>query len=380
MLFRAASVRSRGGPESATFSEGEQNIRASRKSYSRPRDIQLVLAEPPTIPTSCPLTLRSGAYPSQNAGRTWKAFKISAGGYESASGEIPFDVHDGQRLRLRGFKGVYNGKPQLLVVHAEPLPVEYADDRRRIFGQNKIPARYFDDLVATLGSDFAARISAESRPHRLGAAKNKIRNARENHRMHARASKRKTRFPRALRKCGVAEPTVAALSAKHPDGLARLTAYDLIDYRLLDENRPRGPRRGLTGGEADKLAQSDYALSFRPFDPQNLERARGHVEHLARERMELRGDVGASIARDGRRSGEAVRAQQRLCRKRPSPSLAEELVFRLDPADPDHLWLAAGSASRGGNRRACVHARLTQAGGQAPSRRVGKRVTLFPRS
>ena len=73
------------------------------------------------------------------------------GGFESASGEIPFDVHDGQRLRLRGFKGVYNGKPQLLVVQAEPLPVEYADDRRRIFGQNKIPARYFDDLIATLG-------------------------------------------------------------------------------------------------------------------------------------------------------------------------------------------------------------------------------------
>ena len=43
------------------------------------------------------------------------------GGYESAAGDIAFDIHDGQRLRLRGFKGAYNGRPQLLVIHAEPL-------------------------------------------------------------------------------------------------------------------------------------------------------------------------------------------------------------------------------------------------------------------
>ncbi len=102
-----------------------------------------------------------GRVTSQSGGRAWKAFSISSGGYESASGDIPFGIHDGQRLRLQGFKGLYREKPQLLVCRAQPLGVEYVDDRRRIFTQNKIPPRYVDDLVAALGSDFAARVSAD---------------------------------------------------------------------------------------------------------------------------------------------------------------------------------------------------------------------------
>src|SRR5208282_2322971 len=133
---------------------------------------------------------------------------------------------------------------------------------------------------ATLGSDLAARISTE--PTLIASALPRIKSA-----MRAKIADACVRieaqdaFSAALRKCGVAERTVAALTAEHPTGLARLTAYDLIDYGLLDEDRSRGPRRGLTGGEADKLAQSEFALSFRPFDPQSLERARCHVEHLA---------------------------------------------------------------------------------------------------
>ncbi len=340
----------------------------------RPGDIQLVF-EPADNPDLVSIDVTVGRVSVQNAGRTWKAFKISAGGYESASGEIPFDVHDGQRLRLRGFEGVYNGKPQLLVVQAEPLPVEYADDRRRIFGQNKIPARYFDDLVAAFGSDFPARISAN--PDLIASALPRIKSA-----MRAKIAdacgriEAQDAFPAALRKCGVAELTIGALVVKHPDGLARLTAYDLIDYRLLDENRPRGPRRGLTGGEADKLAQSEYALSFRPFDPQSLERARGHVEHLARERIELRGDIGASISRI---VGDLERrfALNKTVSQKAIALLAEELVFRIDPADPDHLWLASEARAEAAIAN-IVRARLTQGAGRVPSRRVARRVTLFP--
>jgi hypothetical protein len=215
------------------------------------RDIQLV-SEPADNVDLVAIDATVGRVSVQSPDRAWKAFRISCGGFEGAAGDIGFDIHDGQRLRLRGFKGSYMGKPQLLVIHAEPLGVEYADDRRRIFAQNKIPPRYFDCLVAAFGSDFGTRVSGE--PALITSVLPKIKPA-----MCAKIADACVRieaqdaFSAALRRCSVPEPTVAAVIAKHPDGLARLTAYDLIDYSFLDEDRTRGPRRGLTGNEADKL-------------------------------------------------------------------------------------------------------------------------------
>ena len=360
-------VRLRGRPS---------DYKGKRQIIFEPRDITL-LTQAADNPDLISIDATVGRVSAQSSDRAWKAFRISSGGYESASGDIPFGIHDGQRLRLKGFPGVYRGKPQLLVTHAVPLDPLYADDRRRIFTQNKIPPRYVDGLAAALGSDFAARVKAE--PGLIGSALPRTKTATRAKILEACARvQAQDAFPAALRKCGLAEPTVAALAAKHTDGLARLTAYDLIDYRLLDEDRPRGQRRGLTGGEADKLAQSEYALSFRPFDPQSLERARGHVEHLARERIELRCDVGASIPRI---VGDLEKrfALKKAVSQKAVALLAEELVFRIDPADPDHLWLPSEARAEAAIAR-IVHARLTRAGGQAPSRRVGKRVTLFPGS
>ena len=150
-------------------------------------------------------------------------------------------------------------------------------------------------------------------------------------------------FSAALRRCSVPEPTVAALTAKHPDGLARLTAYDLIDYSFLDEDRPRGPRRGLTGNEADKLAQSEYAHRFRPFDPQSLDRARCHIEHLARERIELRGDAGASISRI-LSDLEKRYAFPKAVSQKAVALLAEERVFTIDPVAARSFVAHAGGA------------------------------------
>jgi hypothetical protein len=94
--------------------------------------------------------------------------------------------------------------------------------------------------------------------------------------------------------------------------------------------------------------------------------------------MELRGDIGASISRI---VGDLEKrfALNKTVSQKAVALLAEELVFRIDPADPDHLWLAPEARAEAAIANV-VHARLTRAGGQAPSRRVGKRVTLFPRS
>jgi hypothetical protein len=258
------------------------------------RDIALI-AQAADNPDLVSIEATVGRVSIQTPEQAWKAFRISRAGYESASGEIPFGIHDGQRLRLEGFKGVYNDKPQLLVCRAEPLGVEYADDRRRIFSEFKIPGDYCDRLDAALGSDFAARVIAD--PELIGSTLRRTRTATRARIKEACARiEVQDAFSVALRRCSVPEPTVAALIAKYPDGLARLTAYDLIDYSFLDEDRARGPRRGLTGNEADKLAQSEYALRFRPFDPQSLERARCHIEHLARERIESRRRAGLIAA------------------------------------------------------------------------------------
>ncbi len=300
------------------------------------RDIQLV-SEAAGNSDLMSIDATIGRIYVQKPDRTWKAFSISCCGFKSAAGDITFDIHDGQRLRLRGFKGAYKGKPQLLVTHPEPLGVEYADDRRRIFTQSKIPSSYYDRLVVALGSEFAARVSvnpdliASALPRTKPAVREKIADACV--RIEAQDA-----FAAALRRCGVAERTVAALTAKHPDGLARVTAYDLIDYRLLGEDGPRGPSHGLTCGEADKLAQSEYALSFRPFDPQNLERAKCFVEHLARERIELRGDIGAPIARVTADLEKRFAIRTTVAEKAVA-LMVEELAYRLDPSRPDHVRL-----------------------------------------
>ena len=339
-------------------------------------DIQLV-SEPADNVDLITLDATVARISVQSPGRAWKAFRISCRGFEGAAGNITFDIHDGQRLRLRGFKGAYMGKPQLLVLHAEPLGVEYADDRRRIFTQNKIPPRYFDCLVAVLGSDFATRLRAE--PALISSVLPKIKPT-----MRAKIADACVRieaqdaFSAALRRCSVPEPTVAALTAKHPDGLARLTAYDLIDYSFLDEDRTRGPRRGLTGNEADKLAQSEYAQRFRPFDPQSLERARCHIEHLARERIELRGDAGASISRI-LSDLEKRYAFPKAVSQKAVALLAEERVFTINPLQPDHLWLTSEARAEAAIAES-AHARLTREGAMVPRRRVVKNVALFPGS
>jgi hypothetical protein len=134
----------------------------------------------------------------------------------------------------------------------------------------------------------------------------------------------------------------------------------------------------LTGNEADKLAQSEYALRFRPFDPQSLERARCHIEHLARERIELRGDAGASISRilsdlEKRYAFPKVVSQKAVA------LLAEERVFTIDPVQPDYLWLTSEARAEAAIAKS-AHLRLACEGGQVPARRVVKDVTLFPAS
>ena len=313
----------------------------------------------------------------QSPNRAWKAFRISCGGFESAAGDIAFAIHDGQRLRLRGFRGVYLGKPQLLVVHAEPLGVEYVDDRRRIYTQKKIPRRYFDRLIAALGEDFAALVTAD--PSLIGSLLPKTKSAMRAKIKEACAKiEAQDAFATSLRKCGVAERTVAALLTKYPDGLARVTAYDLVDYRWLDEDRTRGPRHGLTGGQADKLAQSDYALTFRPFDPQSLERAKCFAEHLARERIELRGDIGASISHI---IGDLEKrfAFTHAVTQKSIALLAEERAFTIDPSQPDRLWLTS-EAQAEASIVTSVRARLARGEEKASERRVAKNATLFPAS
>jgi exodeoxyribonuclease V alpha subunit len=367
-----------------TIAAGQRvRVRGRRGEYRdksqivfRAADIQLV-SEPADNVDLITIDVTVNRVSVQSPGRTWKAFRISCGGFEGAAGDIAFGIHDGQRLRLRGFKGAYLGKPQLLVVHAEPLEVEYADDRRRIFAKNNIPPRYFDRLVAGLGADFAARLSVE--PTLINSVLPKIKQATyakiADACVHIEAQ---GACSAALRRCSVAEPTVAALIAKHPDGLARRTAYDLIDYSFLDEDRARGPRRGLTGHEADKLAQSEYALRFRPFDPQSLERARCHIEHLARERIELRGDTGASISRI-LRDLEKRYAFPKAVSQKAVALLAEARIFTIDPMQPDYLWLTSEARAEAAIAES-AHTRLTRGGATVSRRRVVKNVTLFPGS
>jgi ATP-dependent exoDNAse (exonuclease V) alpha subunit len=152
----------------------------------------------------------------------------------------------------------------------------------------------------------------------------------------------------------------------------------LIDYSFLDEDRARGPRRGLTGNEADKLAQSEYACRYRPFDPQSLERARCHIEHLARERIELRGDAGASISRI-LADLEKRYAFPKAISQKAVALLAEERVFTIDPVQPDYLWLTSEARAEVAIAES-AHARLTREGTMVPRRLVVKNVTLFPGS
>ena len=134
----------------------------------------------------------------------------------------------------------------------------------------------------------------------------------------------------------------------------------------------------MTGGQADKLAQSDYALTFRPFDPQSLERAKCFAEHLARERIELRGDIGASISHI---IGDLEKrfAFTHAVTQKSIALLAEERAFTIDPSQPDRLWLTS-EAQAEASIVTSVRARLARAEEKASERRVAKNATLFPAS
>jgi hypothetical protein len=293
--------------------------------------------KPPADLVSIEVTV--GRINRQVAGSDWKAFVIAVGGFESASGSIPFPIYVGQRLRLRGRKGEFRGKPQLVIERAEPLGVDYADDRKRIFTALKLQADYCARLEKALGPDFAAMVCADAGligEHLSGtksATRKKIVRACE-------LIVNQEPFAAALRQCGVNEKTVALLTEKYPQGLSNISPYDLTDYTLLDESETRGPRCGLTGGEADKLAQSDYALRLRPFDPQTLIRARCHVERLARDRIELWGDIGASIASIVADLGKQYAFSKTVAEKAVA-DLALARTFTLDPTQPDRLWLTS---------------------------------------
>jgi AAA domain len=199
-----------------------------------------------------------------------------------------------------------------------------------------------------------------------------------------------TVFAAALRQCGVAEPTIAGLVERHPHGLKNISPYELVDYGPLigaqDDGEQRSSRSrsraGLTGLEADRLAQTDYSLGFRPFDPTSLERARGFVEHAARERIELRGDIGAPIARI------ATDLEKRFAiplavSQQATALLTETRKFIVAPNLADLIWLSPEARAEAGvsisvrDRLKCPAAPGAR---RIAPRRIAPRATLFPRS
>lgn len=117
----------------------------------------------------------------QKAEAGWKSFRISVAGeqarFGSAAGYVGFPLSEGQRIRLWGTPGVYNGKPQLVIRHAEPLAFEYDNGELRAFIGAGGTKNHFNRLFEIYGADFprsTRRIPTFSRRCFLARARRRV--------------------------------------------------------------------------------------------------------------------------------------------------------------------------------------------------------------
>jgi hypothetical protein len=313
--------------------------------------------------------------PYRNA--SWKALRISGAGEHaaivSASGYIGFPIGEGDRVRLWGFLGDYNGKPALIVHHAEPLSVAYDDGELRVFVDAGGTKDHFNRLFALYGSEFPATVL-----NNPGALKEALPRARDV--THAKtlaacaALLKHSAFSKTLRSCGVAGLTVVNLVAKFPQGVTGRSPYAMVNCAPLNPSSPRGPKKGLTPLEADKLAQSPYALATRPYDRDSLARATAYAHGYVEDRCEMRGDCGAPL----------VKINDDLVRRlEMSENTAELAVAGLDEnpwfvsraGDTEHIWLRR-EARYEEEIAASIIARLNSPSDKRT--RPPREITLFP--
>ena len=249
------------------------------------------------LETVVTLTRRYGRNPDFIAGtisapRPYERFGTLAGSAGVATGP----VSEGDRLLVRGVETTFNGKPQFKALFIEPLPPDFSDGERLAYQGAGGSKEVFETLHARLGPDFPEKVL--QRPEQLKDVFPRKRQATLDKELAAcRQMVVHARDAKMLRSCSVHHKTVEALAERFPNGLRHHSAYEMVDPAPIDEDAPRGARKGLTPLQADRVEQTSFVCDVcsRRYDRDSLPRAAAYVEELLMQRCELRGDCGAPL-------------------------------------------------------------------------------------
>lgn len=243
------------------------------------------------------LTRRFGRNPNFIAGsisapRPYERFGKLAGSASVATGPIS----EGDRLLVRGVETAFDGKPQFKAFFIEPLPPDFGDGGRLAYQGAGGSKEVFETLHAQLGVDFPEKIL--ERPERLKELFPRKRQATLDRELTAcRQMVARPSDDKVFRSCGVPSKTVEAIRQRFPRGLLHHSAYEMVDVAPIDEDAPRGAKKGLTPLQADRVEQTAFVSEVcgRCYDRDNLPRAAAYVEEFLMQRCNLRGDCGAPL-------------------------------------------------------------------------------------
>ncbi len=330
------------------------------------------------LETVVTLTRRYGRNPdfitgTISAPRPYERFGKLAGCASVATGP----VSEGDRLLVRGVETTFNGKPQFKAFFIEPLPPDFSDGDRLAYQGAGGSKKVFETLHARLGPGFAEKVLKH--PERLRELFPRKHQATLDKEL--AACRRMVAHPndaKALRSCGVSQKTVDAIRKRFPKGLLRHSAYELVDLAPLDEDAPRGAKKGLTPLQADRVEQTDFVRNIcgRNYDRDNLPRAAAYVEEFLEQRCELRGDCGASLDAlladlTARLAVSKEKAQQALA------MLADRKRVLLKVGDGARVWIGRHVLSE----MQIADSVLQRLRPRSPIRRVrvAREVTIYPK-
>jgi len=239
--------------------DGERLL--TKYQASRLQSSNLATKPTRTITRAVAVTLEATAGLIIKREENFVAFKVTAGGFDSAEGFSTFPIEQGQPLFLTGHASAdRSGRKRFNFKQVEPRPIAFHDAEALLL---RISADHVEKSRAVVGSDFIGKIAKS--PTILAAPEfgRYAPSTREKIAVACRDAFLKnkcTPLHMALLRAGAPADAITRILAECPD---LYSPYDYVTEGIL------------SFGCADRLAQTPYFEKRAPFERERLDRVKG---------------------------------------------------------------------------------------------------------